>query len=208
MYIYAFGSVCRGEIDLGSDIDLLAIVDGYDERFDPNLYSIYTLSRVSQIWKQGNPFAWHLSMESKLLFSEDKKDILKELGKPEKYTNTTTDCTKFYTIFSNSVSSIQATNDSIIFDLSTIFLAIRNFATCYSLGMTNTPDFSRNSARRLNSNSIPISNESYKIYERSRILCTRGYGEYLSLKEIDIAKKEIPKINSWMINLIKSIGKK
>lgn len=205
MHIYAFGSVCRGEVDLGSDIDLLAIVNGYDDRFDPNLYSIYTLPRLKAIWQQGNPFAWHLFLESKLLFSEDKKDVLNELGLPGKYKNTANDCAKFYNIFSKSVDSIRETNDSIVFDLSTIFLSIRNFSTCYSLGMTNSPDFSRNSARRLGSNSISISCHSYQIYERSRILCTRGFGEYLSLSEISMAMKDIPIIDEWMMNLIKSI---
>lgn len=35
MHIYAFGSICRGEIDKNSDIDLLAIVDGFDARLWP-----------------------------------------------------------------------------------------------------------------------------------------------------------------------------
>ena len=207
MHIYAFGSVCRGEIDSGSDIDLLAIVEGHDERFDPNLYSIYSLSRLVEIWETGNPFAWHLSIESKLLFSSDERDILRELGKPKRYTNTINDCTKFHTIFSNAVVSIKSSTNSVIFDLSTIFLAIRNFATCYSLGMTDSPDFSRNSARRLGSISIPISQEPYKIYERSRILCTRGCGKYLSAEEVSIAMEEIPIIDKWMTSLIQTIGK-
>ena len=29
MYIYAFGSICRGEIDFYSDVDLIAISDDF-----------------------------------------------------------------------------------------------------------------------------------------------------------------------------------
>lgn len=42
MHIYAFGSICRGEVDSFSDIDMLAIVSGRDERFNPRDYSIYS----------------------------------------------------------------------------------------------------------------------------------------------------------------------
>ena len=62
MYIYAFGSLCRGQVDLESDVDLLAIVDGHDDRFDPSKFSIYSYNRVREIWQEGNPFAWHLSL--------------------------------------------------------------------------------------------------------------------------------------------------
>ncbi|WP_305419534.1 nucleotidyltransferase domain-containing protein [Photobacterium leiognathi] len=28
MHIYAFGSICRGDIDIGSDVDMLIIANG------------------------------------------------------------------------------------------------------------------------------------------------------------------------------------
>ena len=42
MYIYAFGSICRGEIDFYSDVDLIAISDDLVQlkKFDPNKFSI------------------------------------------------------------------------------------------------------------------------------------------------------------------------
>lgn len=205
MHIYAFGSVCRGEIDIGSDIDLLAIVDGYDSRFDPSIYSIYTLARLKEIWKEGNPFAWHLALESKLIYSDDGKDILKNLGMPKVYANANFDCIKFYNIFLKASNSLYSSVNSKIFDLSTIFLSIRNIATCYSLQAFDQPDFSRNSARRLGDISIPISEEVYRLYERSRILCTRGYGEKLTDQEISIAVNSMETIKRWMLSLIENL---
>jgi predicted nucleotidyltransferase len=203
MYIYAFGSVCRGEIDKNSDIDLLAIVDNSINRFDPEIYSIYTLSRLKEIWEQGNPFAWHLALESKVIFSYNKIDILKELGMPKKYIEGIKDCKKFYNIFNVSVASISSSHSSVVFDLSTVFLTIRNFATCFSLAMLKRPYFSRNSAKLLGKYSIPISNTSYNIYEKSRILCTRGLGKDINKKQILFALKEIEIIDKWMSDLIK-----
>jgi predicted nucleotidyltransferase len=67
MHIYAFGSLCRGEVSRNSDVDLLALVDGFDERFNPEIYSIYSYRRIEELWREGNPFAWHLSLESRLV---------------------------------------------------------------------------------------------------------------------------------------------
>jgi nucleotidyltransferase-like protein/YCII-related domain-containing protein len=80
MHIYAFGSICRGEILLGSDIDLLALVDGYETRLDPDIFSLYSYGRVAELWSEGNPFAWHLFLESKLIFTADGSDFLNSLG--------------------------------------------------------------------------------------------------------------------------------
>jgi len=53
MHIYAFGSLCRGEIGLDSDIDLLAIVDQFDERLDQKLFSIYSVQADSGALARG-----------------------------------------------------------------------------------------------------------------------------------------------------------
>lgn len=42
MHIYAFGSICRGEVDASSDIDMLAIVNGHDARFRPTSKCTHT----------------------------------------------------------------------------------------------------------------------------------------------------------------------
>lgn len=208
MHIYAFGSVCRGEVDFGSDVDLLAIVEGNDPRFNPAEYSIYSYSRIRELWQEGNPFAWHLSLESKLIFSSNGKDILKELGMPLTYQNSVNDCVKFHNIFSSACASLAHSIHSAIFDLSTIFLGIRNFATCYSLAFYKKPDFSRNSARKLGNMSVPIDDAAYKILERARILCTRGEGTILTSSEIDLATDSIDSIDNWMKNLLNVAGRK
>ena len=96
MHIYAFGSICRGDISLGSDVDLLAIVDSYSPDIDPDTFSIYSYKRIQEIWREGNPFAWHLFLESMLIFASDKFDYLTQLGSPSKYKNCVRDCEKFF----------------------------------------------------------------------------------------------------------------
>jgi hypothetical protein len=141
MHIYAFGSLCRGEVSLDSDVDLLALVEGRDERLDPATFSIYSYNRIRQIWLEGNPFAWHLSLEAKLLYAFDSRDYLKQLGPPSAYRKCFDDCCRFFRLFDDARKSIEVSNKSMIFDLSTVFLSIRNFASCYSLGLGGAPDF-------------------------------------------------------------------
>jgi hypothetical protein len=198
MHIYAFGSVCRGEISLDSDIDLLAVVEGQDFRFDPNTFSIYSYKRIEEIWQEGNPFAWHLSLQSKLIFSSTQDDFLKSLGSPKPYKRYVQDCEKFFTLFIDAYNSILTSSSSVVFDFSTVFLSIRNIATCFSLGVTQRPDFSRNSALSLEVNNIPLALDVYQILERSRILCTRGYGNNITNEEIDIVIQKLDKVSEWM----------
>ena len=171
MHIYAFGSICRGDIEPDSDIDLLAIVEGHDTRFDPEKYSIYSYARIEQMWSNGNPFAWHLALESRLLFASNNLDFLTSLGEPARYSGYVSDCEKFLSVFLEARSSLLEGSTSRVFDLSSVFLGIRNIATCFALGVLQQPDFSRHSARRLPGDfRIPVSQACYRILERSRIL--------------------------------------
>lgn len=207
MHIYAFGSVCRGDVSPTSDIDLLAVTTGYDDRFNPDDYSIYSYRRIEQIWADGNPFAWHLSSESKLLFSSDGTDYLKSMGKPSRYKTAAQDCQKFFSLFTDARESIQSSSVTVGFDLSMVFLAIRNFATCFSLGFLDHPDFSRRAAIRIGKHSLTIEQSAFDILERARVLCTRGIGITITASEIVIAIQQFPSIESWMQNHLRSIEK-
>lgn len=202
MHIYAFGSICRGEVDLASDIDLLAVVAGRDSRFDPATFSIYGYDRIETIWRDGSPFAWHLSLEARLLHTSNGKDFLQALGRPGRYIRSEADCRKFRSIFGAAYNSIKKGSPSRVFELSSIFLAVRNIATCYSLGVLLKPDFSRRSALRLERDSLELESELFELLERARILSTRGYGTILSDSEIRCIVAKLDFIESWMDRLV------
>lgn len=205
MYIYAFGSICRGEIDLFSDIDMLAIMKETDNSttLDPNKFSIYTEEKIKDYWISGNPFSWHLFFESSLVYSDNKKDFLKSLGKPKAYTDGIKDMLKFQSIFFDSLNGLESNEFTYIFELSTIFLCIRNFATCYSLHK-NQPNFSRNSALSLGCKSLKINPDVYNILEESRLLATRGYGKIYPKSDINKIVLELDKANLWMNDLLRN----
>lgn len=207
MHIYAFGSICRGDVSRDSDVDLLAVVEAGDEQLSPDIYSIYSYRRTRELWEEGNPFAWHLALESRMLFSSDSKDYLKELASPNRYRNCFRDCQKFHALFQESYKSLMSGKSSRVFDLSTIFLSVRNLATCFSLGVTDCPDFSRHAAIHLGTRNVRIAPSVYRILERARILCTRGIGAGLTVEEIECASMGITEVNSWMIGLIEEVAR-
>lgn len=198
MHIYAFGSICRGDISVDSDIDLLALVAGRDSRLNPDKFSIYSYTRIRELWESGNAFAWHLSLESRLIFGADGNDFLKALGAPSKYSGGATDCSKFRDIFESSFQSVRKGSPSLVFELSTIFLALRNIATCYSLARMNSPTFGRDSARRLGPKSLDIAEDVYDLMMRARLLSTRGAGESISNIDWAIVIPELKKCRSWI----------
>ena len=205
MHVYAFGSICRGEIDYGSDVDLLAIVDRFVPELDPSQFSIYSYSRIKQLWDDGNPFAWHLATESRILFSSGGDDFLKALERPNRYTQAARDCNRFQRLFCRARSALEASSSSPVFELSTMFLAVRNFASCYALGCKSECEFSRLSARRLGDKALMISDDTFSVLERSRLLSTRGHGAMVGQDEVALVLQEANAISAWMSELMKEV---
>jgi hypothetical protein len=206
VHLYAFGSICRGEVEAASDVDLLALVDGKDDRFDPMVYSIYSYKRMQQMWEEGNAFAWHLWRESRLIHADGGNDWLREQGAPAAYPGAREHCQRFATMFSGAVAALNGPTPSVVFELSTVFLAMRNFATCYSLGFLETADFSRRSPIRLGSLSVGISEGEFRVFERARLLCTRGFGDTLVNEEVQLARGGLAAIELWMVTLMERAG--
>lgn len=206
MYFYIFGSACRGELDKNSDIDMLAIHNEKESfnHLDGNKLSIYSEEKIKNIWIEGNPFAWHLYYESKLVYSSQNNDFLKTLGIPSTYINGLSDCKKFLNILDNSALSASQDKYSLVFDFSTIFLCIRNIATCYSLHF-NTPNFSRDSALKLDKNALTISVDVYKILKNCRLANTRGMNIFLNDSEINLVIHELESIQVWAKRLIELV---
>ncbi|MFL9582725.1 nucleotidyltransferase domain-containing protein [Stenotrophomonas sp. AB1(2024)] len=199
MHIYAFGSVCRGELDRGSDVDLLACVDSSSDALNPDKFSVYTKDRMREVWIRGNPFAWHLHLESKLIYSSDGVDFISALGKPARYSSFDVDSKRFKELFHVSMRSLSLAGNSQVFHLSCIFLALRNIATCYSVAV-GSPVFSRYSPLRVTP-SLEIDPDVFSVLMRSRLLSTRGYGEVVSEKEIGLCIESLADVDDWMERL-------
>jgi hypothetical protein len=200
-HLYAFGSLCRGEFDQLSDVDLLACVESQAtaRKMDSRQFSIYTYDRLRALWSEGNPFAWHLHLESKLVYSSDGSDFLKALGPPQRYRTMGADCAKFSRLFDESYRALLGGEESKVFHLSCMFLATRNFATCYSFS-SGRPNFSRFSPLQVVP-PVPVEDDLFSLFVRARVLSTRGVGEALSKDEIAMAAEACMPIHEWMLEL-------
>lgn len=199
--VYIFGSEVRGEIDQYSDVDLLLISDESLQNIDPNKYSIYNPKRIKELYTEGNPFAWHLFYESKLVYTSGK-DFLLSLGKPSAYTNCKSDLLKFKKLFDDSIISIRQNDFSIIFDLAMIFLAIRNFATCYTLGCYEKPIFSRLTFEKLYDYPLKLDDKVKDLLMMSRISSTRGINYSLKDNNLSLFESDLNKIENWFNEIL------
>lgn len=200
-HVYIFGSLVRGEIDQYSDIDLLLITDETFKDIDSNKFSIYTPERIKELYLEGNPFAWHLYYESKLVFSSDQ-DFLLNLGKPAIYSNCKSDLLKFQKLFEDCIASINEDEFSLVFDLAMIFLAIRNFATCYTLGNYEKPIFSRTAFEKLHDYPLILDEEIKELLMMSRISSTRGIEYSIKNKSLSLLKLNLRKIQNWFNDIL------
>ena len=200
-HIYAFGSICRGEVAPGSDIDLLAIVSGGTNELSRSMFSIYSHSRFGAYGKREIHLHGTCALNSKLIHSSDEADFIAALGLPTAYTKARDDCERFLGIYRQASASLRNDRTSAIFDLSAAFLGLRNFSTCYLLGRGH-PDFSRGAALNLMADMPPIDVRAYRVLERARLLCTRGHGVALSNREMAQAIEALPKLEEWMVRLI------
>jgi len=184
-----------------SDIDMLALVNDKDDRFDGDVYSIYSYERLNELWKEGNPFAWHLFLESKLIYSDDGSDYLRGMGCPAIYRNYKGDFYKFSSLLYTSFEELINGTKSYVFEMSNIFLAIRNVSICFSLSFMGTPVFSRDAALMIGDKSISIPMDVYSILEKARIMSTRGIGEHISQNEVQKVIETSKIIYDWVISM-------
>jgi hypothetical protein len=139
------------------------------------------------------------------LYSPDGSNFLESLERPQPYRRCRQDCEKFFALFREARESLELQTESKVFDLSMVFLGIRNFATCYSLGTPGKQDFSRRSALQLGDRSLSIPSNAYNVIEKARILCTRGIGDSITDQEAQIAFEQFPHIAEWMGELLKEV---
>ncbi|MCC4213969.1 nucleotidyltransferase domain-containing protein [Leeuwenhoekiella parthenopeia] len=200
--IYIFGSIVRGEVDQYSDIDLLMVTSEAVYNIDLNKYSIYTPERIKELYIEGNPFAWHLYYESKLVYTSGA-NLLENLGKPSNYVNCKTDLLKFKNLFEASITSIIKNRFSIIFDLAMVFLALRNFATCYTLGNYTKPVFSRQSFEKLDDYPLILDSRVKEMLMMSRISSIRGINYQINDELLNLFLSDIERINKWFLTVLK-----
>lgn len=184
-----FGSIARGDDDLSSDLDIIAIVGEkaelpedkvnkiINELFNrPFEISWYGITRIKKMFKEGHLFAWHLFLESKEIKGNGKIDILSKLGTPSKYQKAEEDICNLLDILESVNDSLKSCNRNLVYEAGIIYVCARNIAVSASAKLSSRPDYSRLAPYNpiLKSYPFPIRCDEYKKLILARHASIRG----------------------------------
>jgi predicted nucleotidyltransferase len=193
-----FGSEARCDSDLGSDLDILAVLDSpltseiattvtaaVEALFQRNAsISWYSKERVIEMYRAGHLFAWHLYLESAPLTPGYRYDILKILGNPVEYTCAEEDINSLIDILHSVPSALKKCPNNSCYEAGIIFVCLRNIALSASSLSADGLDFSRYSPYNIADTigiPFPLNTEEYRSLIHCRLCSQRGM-PYVGLK--------------------------
>lgn len=215
-----FGSFCREDYGVSSDIDILCISSFSENKkklfnarikeliSDRASVSFYQPERISLMYTEGHLFAWHLYSESKKVFSEDL-DFIDTLGIPAKYTGCLGDIKNFIDIIQGSRVAIKGGNSSIVYEAGLLYLCARNISMCGSYIFSRRVDFSKYSPYNIDLNSFlqfPVDKIDYEYLIAARHSATRGFC-IDSTKKINVLQIA-EKIENWANGMLDLVRRK
>lgn len=178
-----FGSQIRGDADNLSDVDILIVTDSgkpdtkvvskyIGDNFSQNGdFSIYSLSRLKEMYNSGHLFAWHLFRESKHIPYLDTKNLIFELGKPQPYKNANQDIAELI----NVLETIEA-GLSNVYEAGLLYVCLRNIAISASWHSELGLKFGRRAPFELGEAmpKFPLKASEYDLLAACRHATTRG----------------------------------
>lgn len=197
MWIYIFGSTVRGEIDPQSDVDVLAIVKNKCDRTKlPKHFLVYNNVELERIFKRGDLFSHHLAMESKLVYSHDGSNPVKELGTPEPYSFGVQNLEDFYQIAQESLLKLRNGSSCIVFDCGLLYMSIRDIAMILSYYEREIPNFSKYVPYTVTPR-FSLARGAYELLKKCRAASTRG-SQYIVAK--GLSESNLDAIDNWLLS--------
>lgn len=154
-----FGSCSRGDEDKQSDIDVLVVVDDGDTTIDSATreaittafgarteLSVYSVSRLAEMFRTGHLFAWHLWQDSSPgPIPGTTPDLLANLGQPSPCPNALQEAKDLHEDLTACVRELRNGTNSPRFEAGLVYICLRNIAIQLSWYLPNGPTFSRHS---------------------------------------------------------------
>ncbi len=205
---YVFGSVCRGEPDTGSDIDILVITDEQQAKRElPASWSIYSPRRLQNLFARGTLFAWHLHQEAVPIWPRRNPTFLKRLGKPSPYLRGAAEIEDLIAVLGSAISRLNAGAPSAVYEFGLIALACRDSAMAAAPILTGKFDFSRHAPLHLPTSKFPLSRRSFDYLLNCRRATTRG-GKFRRNHKIERHVQSLaPDLRNWALNLLFAVRK-
>lgn len=171
--IYVFGSICRGESTPTSDVDVLVVPFEVHSSQFPQSWSVYSPELLTEYFKAGRLFAWHLHLEAKCVYSPRSESFLASLGSPAPYSTIVDDIDDLDALLNEALTELASGTDNVIYELGIAYTAIRDLAMSASWSLLRSPCFSVDVPYRLPIDP-PLPRDVYHQTMMARHASTRG----------------------------------
>lgn len=198
---YVFGSVCRGEPDRGSDVDILVVEDNAARRAQlPRHWSVYSRRRLRALYSRGTLFAWHLHLEAVQLWPQGSPGFLKRIDPPRKYTGAAREASGLLKIMQSACDELRRGTKSPVYEFGLLALAARDLAMAAAPSLDGRFNFSRHAPLQ-GDTAFPLSKRAFDYLLACRRASTRETDFTRNPKiEAQICRK-LPALEAWATNL-------
>lgn len=173
--IWVFGSATSGEIDAGSDLDVLAICGPDDDVSSiPSHWSIYSTDKLASLFQRGTLFAWHLYRDAVRVWPREGPDLLKSLGEPATYSAGPSEIRALISVAADAFAALRRRTPSPIFELGLIYLVSRDVAMAAAPTLLGEFSFSRYTPYLYSTPLFPLARSEYDYLLNCRRAGTRG----------------------------------
>jgi hypothetical protein len=196
--LYVFGSAASGEVDSESDLDVLVVLDDQERggHFPPS-WSVYSRSRVQNLYKLGTLFAWHLHLGAVKIFPRSAKGWISELGEPSPYSAAENEIGALIEIGADAVSELKNGTPSNVFELGIMYLVSRDIAMAASQIVLGAFTFSRFAPFQFKNPMFPLELAEYQYGMSCRRATTRGLQIARNFLTEEILIESIDSLMSW-----------
>lgn len=210
--IYLYGSTARGDAVSSSDTDILVVCESakvfvLDKHYMSTLLtaevnhediSIYSFSRIKEMYEQGHLYAWHLYLESQFLAGDI--DRLAMLGKPAVYDSYENDVNPLLAILRAIPEQLEVNKSNIIYEAGLAYVATRNIAMSSSYFSEVGLTFNAFSPFLISStsNAFPLTIDQYSLLRSARLSGTRGSEP--PVFQLEELLNWVAKLNEWAVN--------
>ncbi len=207
-WIYVFGSILAGEVDSGSDVDVLVLAEAPDAACYPPEWSVYSLGQLREIFARGTLFAWHLYLGSKLLYPAEGPDILDGFGKPAPYyPNAVSEIRALREIALTAMDELAAETPSWIYERGMLYVALRDTAMAAS-SILGEFCFSKHAPLRIStSTDFPLTKAEYDHLMDCRRGCIRDPESEKRFSDGEFVLRKRSALDAWLRAIERKVGR-
>lgn len=205
--LYVFGSATSGDVDSGSDLDVLVVVDPEEDRSRyPASWSIYSRLQIESLFRRGTLFAWHLYLDGVRIFPRAGLGFLSRLGEPAPYVNAEAEIAALTELGSAAVEELRGGTPSTVFELGILYLVSRDVAMAASCSILGHFSFSRLVPFSYEGIPIPLRPDEYCYGMECRRSSTRGRPLDRDLATESRLVEKAPALLAWWQAIHSEVG--